>query len=280
MRVKSIISKISRNIMLLLSAALVFACCYFAPMKVSAKDGVAVYINNVTGYSAVILDNANYIDDLKEDELLQIMIPITEYSNVVYLTDEGNYSYTESYSEDLSRRTAYALFDNNRTDKVNVIVYECDNEYDYIFSNGKVHSSPITSAKAYSITDNIYKYSADGNYYKAAEKAFTQIYNLLEGKAIAEPMKYICNAIMAITIALLINFLIINSKSKLKRASSAELISGAISWVETTPPMVEFISESKTYSPQSSGGGGGHGGHGGGGHGGGGHGGGGGGHSH
>ena len=273
MRVKSKMSMANKAIkyfIALISLVIVFAFS----ARAKAAEGYWQYSNPATGYQAIIIDNADYIAYVFEEKLLEEMKPITAYTNVVYITDEGNYRGTEKYSEDLCESIAHSLFGAYE----NVVVYDCDNEYDYIYSQGAIQKT-ITSSRAYSITDNIYRLSAKEEYYKAAVKAFKQINSLFEGKLIAEPMKYVCIAIISILIAFLINFSIVSKKSKLKRVANAELIEGAISWVETNPPEVVFVTESKTYSPQSSGGGGGgHGGHGGGGHGGGGHS--GGGHSH
>lgn len=229
------------------------------------------YKNEETGYRAVIKDNAGYLKESEVSRLLEKMKPITEYSNVLYLTDENNVYCTESYSESLCQRALKQEFGAN----ADAVVYLVDNEYDYIWATGATYDV-IDKDKAYIITDNVYRYSADERYYTGAAEAFKEINDVLNGRKIAQPMRYICNGLMALFIAFMINFIIVDSKSKLKRASNSEMIEGSVRMLQKSMPDVRHTGTTRTYSPRSSGSGGGHGG---GGHGGGGHG-GGGGHSH
>lgn len=240
-----------------------------------ADNGYASYVNSSTGYSAVIYDTADYLTDGEETALIEEMKPITEYTNVFFLTDENNRYYTESYSKNLCIST----LENSFGYYSDAVIYLIDNEYDYIYAQGTTYDV-ITTQKAYSITDNVYNYSADGLYYKAASRAFSDIYALLDGRKIAEPMKYICNVFIALLAAFLINYCIVSRMSKLKKATSQDLVMGSLRSVEVRNINPILVNTTRVYSPQSSGGGGG-GSHGGGGHGGGGgHHGGGGGHSH
>lgn len=232
-----------------------------------------LYLNRDTNYVAYVLDGADYLTYEEENQLIEDMIPLTEYTNVVYVTDDNNIHYSESYSESFATNCAETLFDNE-----SAIVYLCDNEYDYIIVQGDIKKF-ISNGQCRSITDNVYSYSADEEYYKAARKAFSQALDLIEGRKIAEPMKYICNAFIGLFVAFLICYSIISGKSKLKRATNSEMLEGAINWIELGQPDVQFVNTTRTYSPQSSSSGGSRGGghHGGGHHGGGHHG---GGHSH
>lgn len=232
------------------------------------------YTNPETDYSAFIFDGADYLTAAEEVNLLEDMKGITAYTNAIYVTDENNVHYTMSYSENLAEQYAHSLFG----EYDNVIVYVCDNENDYIYSQGKVQKT-ITSSKAYSITDNIYTYSMDEKYYKAAHEAFRECERLLQGKAIAEPMKYICNAFIALFLGFIICYLYVSKKSSLKYANYDDIVEGAICYAECSGTSVNFVNTTRTYSPRSSSSGGHHGGgHHGGGHHGGGHS--GGGHSH
>lgn len=230
------------------------------------------YVNQDTGYEAYIFDGADYVTDSEEEKLIDQMEGLTKYCNVIYLTDENNVNYSMSYSDGIARSYAEEYFGWND----NVIVYVCDNENDLIYVRGSIEKT-ITQSKTYSITDNIYTYSAEGDFYKSATKAFEQCERLLQGKAIAEPMKYICNAFIGLFIGFIVCYAIVNKKSTLKRAGYDEMIAGAISYVEKSNAQARFVNTTRTYSPRSSSSGG----HGGGHHGGGGHGGGhSGGHSH
>ena len=244
-------------------------------LKAEAKKTASAsdyYVNTTTGYSAIVVDGADYLTDKEERNLVEAMAELTEYTNVIYVTDENNRAASESYSERLAESTAHSLFGEYES----CVVYVVDNEYDYIYSQGKARKT-ITSAKAYSITDNVYRYSAREKYYEGAVEAYRECRVLFEGRRIAEPMKYICNAFIGLFAGFIICFLIISRRSKLKFAGYDDIIAGSVSLVQKSDVLVNFKNSTRTYSPRSSSGGG-HGGHHGGGHHGGGHS--GGGHSH
>ena len=250
-----------------LLSALVFFL--LSPDSWAAPD--ARYVNDETGYGVYIDDGADLLSSAEEDAIAKVMQPITQYGNIIYLTTEShNYHDTGIYVENyyLSNFGAYE----------SGIVYCIDNdlEYDYVYAEGKAYDI-VGKSFADTITDNVYMYSAREEWYEGAEAAFGMIHNVLEGKRIAQPMKYICNTFLALLIAFLVNFLIVNNKSKLKAVSNAEMVEGSMKAVRFNGINTRFINQTRRYSPQSSGssGGGGH--HGGGG---GGHHGGGGGHSH
>lgn len=260
--------KVSKFSFGLLLPTLVFLL--LSPVSNAAPD--AKYVNGDTGYGVYIDDGADLLSSAEEDAIAKVMQPITQYGNIIYLTTEShNYHETGNYVEKyyLSNFGAYE----------SGIVYCIDNdlEYDYVYAEGDAYDI-VGKSFADTITDNVYMYSAREEWYEGAEAAFSMIYDVLEGKRIAQPMKYICNTFLALLIAFLVNFLIVNSKSKLKAVSNAEMVEGSLKAVRFNGINTQFINQTRQYSPQSSGGSGGHGGGGGGG--GGGHHGGGGGHSH
>ena len=115
----------------------------------------------------------------------------------------------------------------------------------------------ITRSYSDDITDNAYKYATNGDYYSCASKVFEQITKLLNGHKIARPMRYISNALFALLLSFLINFMVVSRASKIQNTSGAEMISGAKKMLRYTPPTLIKTGETKTYSPQSSGSGGG-----------------------
>lgn len=83
------------------------------------------------------------------------------------------------------------------------VIDRCLNEI-YLYSDGQAHKI-ITNSRARSITDNTYTYARDKDYYTCANKTFAQIETLMQGKRIAEPMRYLCSALLAIVAALFLN---------------------------------------------------------------------------
>ena len=206
------------------------------------------YTNPTTGYQAYIFDDAGWLTKTQEASVMETMKSVTEYCNVVFLTNKNNYYELESYSENLCVKTMEQLFGPDK----NTIIYLIDNEFDYISAQGDTQYV-ITSSKARSITDNVYKLSANKQFDQAAIKAFTQINDVLHGRKIAEPMRYFCNAFLAIFAALLINYLYVSKKSKLKRASSVDLVFHTVNTLHYKDSAISGYKEEKIYIPLSSG---------------------------
>lgn len=225
---------------------------------VSVKADASVYIN----------DQADLLTDAQEADLYDVMEPITEYGGVAFVTVSSNLSSTSSLAERLYR-------DYFGTASGTLFIIDMDNRQIYIFSDGAIYKR-ITKSYANTITDNVYKYATNGDYYTCAEKTFSQIYTLLDGGRIAQPMKYISNALIALIAAFLINFIIIKVKASSSKTTKADILRSIFDRCAVDNATQVMTHQTKTYSPPSSSGGGGHGGGGGGG--GGGHSGGGGGH--
>ena len=219
------------------------------------------YENDDTGYYAVILDYGDYLTDSEAKECLKVMKDITEYCSVLYVSDNGNgnSSKAESYAKKMLK--------DEFGSKESAVCYVAYFDYDYIYAQNDAYDT-ITSAKARSIADNIYMLS-DEDWSLSCKEAFVEILATFEGKAIAEPMKYICNTLIALLTALLVCYFIVDSNSKLKSATTIEMATGAVKNVRPGQINVALTDQTRVYSPRSSGSsGGGHGGggfHGGGG---------------
>lgn len=218
----------------------------------------SVYENQDTNYEVIIDDQADLLTDAEEADLLEDMKPITEYGNVAFVSISDNpYHSTETFAREFYRQY---FAQNSGT----VFLIDMDHRYIWIHSDGAVYKR-ITTSYANTITDNVYSYASDQDYYDCASNAYEQIYTLLEGGKIAQPMKYICNLLLAIILALLINFFIVMWYSRSKKASTSEVLTGIYHKVDILNPTVNHTHQTKRYSPQSSGSSGGHSGGGGGG---------------
>lgn len=242
-----------------------------------------VYTNDVTGYSAYVIDDADLIDDASEQDLLDALIPITEYGHAMFLSVDEN----PASAEDL----AFSVYDDYFGGASgSIFLIDMANRRLHIETDGYIFSV-ITNSYADTITDNVYTYASDGDYYRCAMSVFEQELTLLRGGRISRPMKYISLALFSLVAAVLINFLILRGQRR-KAQALAPATSGAVKNVSlntgthiaaATVGML-LVKEAIHYHSESSGGagggGGGHsGGFSGGGGGGGGHSGGGGGHS-
>ncbi len=174
------------------------------------------YKNENTGYQAFIYDGEDLLSDSEEAALLQDMIPITEFGNAafesVYVRGQSSYDYAKA------NYTGY--FKESGT----LFLIDMGNREIKLYSSGKIEKT-VTGSYANSITDNIYTYASKGDYYTCASKAFQQEATLLEGGRIAQPMKYISCGLLALILALIINYFIVRLKSKNTRSSQEKMMS-------------------------------------------------------
>ncbi|HQJ06207.1 MAG TPA: hypothetical protein PLI57_07500, partial [Spirochaetota bacterium] len=82
-----------------------------------------------------------------------------------------------------------------------------DNRMIKFYSDGKF-ARIINNTRSNEIADNIYAYASKEKYFECANEAFNQVLMLLKGERIFTPMKYATNALMALCLALLANFLV------------------------------------------------------------------------
>lgn len=219
--------------------------------------------NPDTGFRVVVEDDAELLTEEQCRKLAAVMEGITAYGNVAFKTVDVNTASTESYASSFYRKRF-------GTDSGTLFMIDMDNRNIWIYSDGAVYQV-ITTTNANTITDNVYRYASRGEYYECAAEAFRQINALLEGQRIARPMKYISNALLAMILALLINYGIVLRLTGLRKPGDREILGNIHRRFSYTKPTAVHTHQTKTYDPVSSGGGGGSGGGHGGGGGGGGH---------
>lgn len=202
------------------------------------------YVNENTNYQVIIEDDA-YL--LTNDEILSLvndMKPLTEYGNIAFKSINQN-RYTSSY---FAEKYYYEIFG---TSSGTLFLIDMDNRYIYIYSDGSNYRT-ITNDKADIITDNVYKYASNQDYYECAKEAFNQVNILLSGGKIAEPMRYISNILLSFILVFLINFIIILFKSKIKIASEEEIISNCNIKFNVNNIAVYKVGNHRVYSPRTS----------------------------
>lgn len=231
-----------RTTLCLILLVLGFPSTALAIENIDTTNQMVAY-NESTGYDVYIDDWAQLLTSSEEDKLCDIMGPITAYGNVAFVSIDYNpyYSvedYAQNYGDSLFGNESYTIF-----------VIDMDYRKICIYSDGDIYKT-ITKAYANTITDNVYTYASDGEYYACAAHAFEQINTLLDGRTIAQPMKYISNALLAIALALLINYFIVMTVSRSTKASDSQLLNGIHTKVEITNPKTDFLHQTKRYSPQ------------------------------
>ena len=246
--------RVTRKLLMILILFFLIAILPNTKITVHAER---IYENPETNYVVIIEDDARLLSEMEETELAKVMLPITVYGNVAFKSIDENVYSTKTYVE----KYYHEQFG---TRSGTVFLIDMDNRNIWIFSDGAIYKV-ITNSYADTITDNCYRYASKEDYYTCASEAFAQIYTLLEGNRIAQPMKYISNTLLAVVLALLLNFFVMRRMSKVKYPGERELNQGIISRYRFNNPNAEYIRTTKTYSPPSSSSGGGSSGGGGGG---------------
>ena len=234
-----------------LTLCLAMLFLFLTPMQALADTGwypsmQPVGTNAETGYQIYVDDWADLLTDSEEAQLKTLMEPITAYGSVAFVSIADNPTYsTSNYADEY-------YYDHFGYASGTVFLIDMEERYIYIHSNGVIYET-VTKSYANTITDNSYSYASDGDYYQCAATAFEQINDLLEGRKIAQPMKYISNALLSIILALLINYFVVMFVSRGRKPSNSQLLDGIYSKVEINNPRMDLVNQTKRYSPQSSG---------------------------
>lgn len=208
------------------------------------------YTNPETGYVIYIADEEDLLTDSEEAQLIEDMKPITEYGNAGFVSCENNSVSTRQFAE---KRYSSVFGSESGT----LLLIDMGMREFYIRNNGAI-SKIITSAYSNTISDNIYKYASDRYYYKFASVCFLQELELLRGGKIAQPMRYISAALLALILGLLLNYLILRAVTVPRTAGNHEIIDAAQVDFILRNPTSRHTNTTRVYSPiRSSGGGGG-----------------------
>ena len=230
-------------------------------LSAGEKEGTnSSNIKKTSNYKIVIEDDANLLSEEEKNKLMDDMMPLTEYGHAIFKSiNKNDYSSTYEYGKNY-------YYDNFKNENGTLLLIDMDLRYVYIISGGDNYNI-ITTAKSEIITDNVYKYLSNQNYYEGASIAFHQINQLLQGYKIAEPMRYASNVVISLVLAFFVNFLIIMITCSPKKSKK----NGEVMGLEMALAVNSFQALSngthRVYSPvsESSGGSSG-GGHSGGGH--------------
>lgn len=252
----------------LLSACLLAVFCLFSvSSSVRAEDLLerpngTVYTDETTGYKVEIHDDASLLEDSQLQALAKDMKSLTKYGSAGFFTTNFEYRSTSALAHDLYDK--YLWKQSSAEESGTIFLIDMTQRNIYIYSNGVIYKT-ITNAYANTITDKVYKYASDADYYRCAKEVFDSELTLLEGRKIAQPMKYASNIFLAAALAILINYFLVKLFSRAKSPSEAEMLASIAATQRMNHVNVQFERESKTYSPRSSSGSGGGGGHSGGG---------------
>ena len=181
----------------------------------SAFLSSSVYQNSDTGYTAYIDDEEDLLSSSEKENLLKKLVPLTQYGNVAFLSGRGEYSAAATirdfYNEVFYGQSGLIFF------------IDMENREIRIQSGGAFYRT-ISSDVANSITDNVYVFASNGDYYRTAAVAFSQVKAKMEGRFVATPMRWISNFFLAIFLGLLFNFTMLLMTWKQNRAGSKAVL--------------------------------------------------------
>ncbi|MBR3166113.1 MAG: TPM domain-containing protein, partial [Lachnospiraceae bacterium] len=171
-------------------------------------------------YNIYIEDYEDLLTEEEETNLYYKMAEVTPYGNAVFVSCNQ----TDTSALDYAKNLYYSNFGN---DSGTILLIDMGTREIALYSAGW-NNTVIGAEEGYIITDNIYQYASAGDYYQCAASAFEQAATLLKGGNIARPMKYINNALLALILAVLLNYLALCLQS-MKRSSGREsMVAGSI----------------------------------------------------
>jgi len=205
----------------------------------------ANYTNPYTNYNVLIYDKIGCFDDNQKESLLKYMIPITEYGNVMIETTNG---IALDDIETISHLTYYEVFENSSG--VLLLINNQGQDF-YIYSTGSVRDKGLTSRKNTIIRDNIRRIVKSEEYYDFAKEAFVEINDVLNGKGIAEPMRYITSILLALSLGFITTFVFVFKYSNVENASREDILKNAKIKFNIENVKVSKIGKHSVYVPES-----------------------------
>ena len=207
--------------------------------------------NTQYGYTAMVYDLAGLMSQTEVKALLDEIYEYTEFGDMVVLTtNENSYGNSESATDSYCE-AFYQKF--SKKDNCVIFCIDMKTRYILVYSAGSVVEDNLTRSKCDTITDNVYKYASDKNYYQCASSAYDQIGRVLNGMHIAQPMKVVSNLFIAFVVGFVIMYLIAVGKSKVSKTSDSELLKYAAVSFSANNPRDDVTGTTKTYVPRSSG---------------------------
>ena len=199
--------------------------------------------NADTGYRVVIEDEIDLLTPQEERQLLDNMQPLTEYGSVAFWSTR-EYASDEIEQARLKRRSLFDL------ESGTILVINMEIRRVTIQSCGAMYEV-LTSSRANSITNNVRNSLTRGEYYAAAQKAYSQMNSLMVGNRIAQPMKHFSNACIALMVGLMLMLgRVFRSSTTFQKSDMAQVI-GATALAFTTAAVVNR-GQKREYSPPSS----------------------------
>ena len=133
----------------------------------------SIWENQETGYQIYLDDKAELLTPAEEEQLLETLKEITAYGHVAFVTiRQNNYYSSQQFADEY-------YYEHFGYESGTVFLIDMYNREIWIHSNGDIYKR-VTTSYANTITDNVYTYASDGEYFHCAHKAFEQVLTLLQ----------------------------------------------------------------------------------------------------
>ena len=234
----------------------VFLLTFAAPAYAVQVSNAYIYKNEESGNAAIIVDQADLLTNEEESELTEYLDRVTPYATAIFATSDTKHSdsimqHAKKTQENICRS---AGLDNGYT----AVIFLIDmSTRELTIYSGETIFKVINTGIANSITDNTYTYASKGDYFGCAKEAFTQIFKVLDGQKIAQPMRYITAALLAVFAGLTISFFLVRKNTKRVPAGWVS-VHETLDVQQFTPQVnSRLVSSRRVKHVESSGGGGG-----------------------
>ncbi len=217
----------NRTLNLLLLGAVVLMLIPFAwDAFLALRERNHPYVPQTDVSLVTVMDDAGMLTAAESDKLKQDMLPVTAFYPVAFVTtNDTDHTSAESYS----RRIYNQIFDSNGGVLFLIDFDTTDSDGRQLYIRVTNRSSKLSVAKCNTITDNVYTYARDGKYYECARRAFSQITDVLDDRAVPQPMKHMSNLLIAVCLALFVVFTTANSRTRIKKPGEVYLLDKNIS---------------------------------------------------
>ena len=197
--------------------------------------------NETSAYEVLVFDDADILSDDEEIALYESMERILPYGNAFF------YSTELDPSEDAQKAAEdayYFMYENQPG-----VILQFDMTNRQITLSASTDMEKILHKERDSIVDNIYRIASQGDYYACAAECFDEIVLVINDGQIAHSMKYINNAILALIVALMINFFFVFINSRQDTSYKAYMLKSVFETETLKNIKVKETKKTKTYAP-------------------------------
>ena len=152
-------------------------------------------------YKMLIDDGANLLTDEEELSLLDEMKGLAEFGNVGFVSTNNCDFSTKRCARDY-------YHDKYHFENGSLLYIDMINRYLGIISEGE-NQKLVTNDKATIITDKVFQYASNNDFYHCASFAFKDIEKVLKKDKISEPMRYVTNTLLSLVLGVFLGFFIV-----------------------------------------------------------------------